>query len=247
MVSCDIMWYHVLALRENLLALYFIMYIFCLCSGWKDILITPNHATRWSLEVVQTGTQSPMPVLRMKQFFPIIFQMSPIVDVGVEVNFSLFCFRCDESMLCVVPDISAFRAGWRWVRQPLQVPVSLVRNDGVIYATGLTFTYTPEPGPRQHSTAADIIMCGTGPPPPQLRNDTPPPHYQNPIWLGASGGGGGTVAVAYGQWATRGSILAGSNAHWTTHKTNLKRNYTPSTCTGVKHIVLCLPVLPENK
>lgn len=32
------------------------------------------------------------------------------------------------------------------MRQPTQVPVSLVRNDGIIYATGLTFTYTPEPG-----------------------------------------------------------------------------------------------------
>jgi len=30
-------------------------------------------------------------------------------------------YRCDDGMLCVVPDISAFRAGWRWVRQPLQV------------------------------------------------------------------------------------------------------------------------------
>ena len=30
-------------------------------------------------------------------------------------------YRCEDSMLCVVPDISAFRAGWRWVRQPLQV------------------------------------------------------------------------------------------------------------------------------
>lgn len=28
------------------------------------------------------------------------------------------------------------------VRQPTQVPVTLVRNDGIIYATGLTFTYT---------------------------------------------------------------------------------------------------------
>lgn len=67
-------------------------------------------------------------------------------------------YRCQESMLCVVPDISQFRGGWQWVRQPTQVPVSLVRNDGIIYATGLTFTYTPEPGPRNHCAAADDIM-----------------------------------------------------------------------------------------
>jgi recombining binding protein (suppressor of hairless) len=67
-------------------------------------------------------------------------------------------YRCQESMLCVVPDISQFRGGWQWVRQPTQVPVSLVRHDGVIYATGLTFTYTPEPGPRTHCPTADDIM-----------------------------------------------------------------------------------------
>lgn len=61
-------------------------------------------------------------------------------------------------MLCVVPDISQFRGEWLWVRQPTQVPVSLVRNDGIIYATGLTFTYTPEPGPRPHCVPADEIM-----------------------------------------------------------------------------------------
>lgn len=47
------------------------------------------------------------------------------------------------------------------VRQPTQVPVSLVRNDGIIYATGLTFTYTPEPGPRQHFPQADDVMRST--------------------------------------------------------------------------------------
>lgn len=51
-------------------------------------------------------------------------------------------YRCEECMLCVVPDISAFKDGWQWVEQPKQVEVSLVRHDGVIYATGLTFTYT---------------------------------------------------------------------------------------------------------
>ena len=61
-------------------------------------------------------------------------------------------------MLCVVPEISQFRGEWQWVRQPTQVPVSLVRNDGVIYATGLTFTYTPEPGPRPHCPPADDIV-----------------------------------------------------------------------------------------
>jgi len=64
-------------------------------------------------------------------------------------------------MLCVVPEINQFREGWQWVRQPTQVPVSLVRNDGIIYATGLTFTYTPEPGPRPHCSATEEIMRGT--------------------------------------------------------------------------------------
>ena len=59
-------------------------------------------------------------------------------------------YRCQESMLCVVPDISSFREGWQWVRQPTQVPVTLVRNDGIIYSTGLTFTYTPESRPHNY-------------------------------------------------------------------------------------------------
>ncbi|KAF6017748.1 Su(H) [Bugula neritina] len=56
-------------------------------------------------------------------------------------------FRSEDSLFCVVPDISAFMTGWSYVRQTLEVPISLVRCDGVIYPTGLTFTYTPEPTP----------------------------------------------------------------------------------------------------
>ena len=47
------------------------------------------------------------------------------------------------------------------MRQPTQVPVTLVRNDGIIYSTGLTFTYTPEPGPRSHCGTTEDIMRTT--------------------------------------------------------------------------------------
>ncbi|XP_020911842.1 recombining binding protein suppressor of hairless isoform X1 [Exaiptasia diaphana] len=69
-------------------------------------------------------------------------------------------YRCGESLLCVVPDISAIRGGWRFVRQPTEVAVSLVRCDGVIYPTGLTFTYTPEPVERPALPVAESVIRG---------------------------------------------------------------------------------------
>ena len=68
--------------------------------------------------------------------------------------------RCAESLLCLVPDISAFQSAWKFVRQPTQVPVSLVRNDGIIYPTNLTFTYTPEPEERPRCIEAKVIRKG---------------------------------------------------------------------------------------
>lgn len=73
-------------------------------------------------------------------------------------RFPLVPFRCGESLLCVVPDISAIRGGWRFVRQPTEVAVSLVRSDGVIYPTGLTFTYTPEPVERPSSCFTESVL-----------------------------------------------------------------------------------------
>lgn len=85
-------------------------------------------------------------------------------------------FRCQECLLAVVPDISEIRDGWQWVRQPTQVQVSLVRHDGIIYATGLTFTYTPEPGPRPHCATVDGIVRLNKPPLPGPF----PPHTHHP-------------------------------------------------------------------
>ena len=73
---------------------------------------------------------------------------TPNLKVWFGVVESETWYRCEESLLCMVPNISEFRSGWSWVRAPTQVQLSLVRNDGVIYGTGLTFSYTPEPGPR---------------------------------------------------------------------------------------------------
>ncbi|XP_036427455.1 recombining binding protein suppressor of hairless-like protein isoform X2 [Colossoma macropomum] len=53
-------------------------------------------------------------------------------------------FRSPRSLLCVVPDISVFSGEWKWLRQPITVPLSLIRLDGLIYRSSFTFTYTPE-------------------------------------------------------------------------------------------------------
>ncbi|XP_030067250.1 recombining binding protein suppressor of hairless-like protein [Microcaecilia unicolor] len=53
-------------------------------------------------------------------------------------------YRNPSSMVCVVPDVSAFGSEWRWLRYPVTVPLSLIRTDGLVYATSFSFTYTPE-------------------------------------------------------------------------------------------------------
>lgn len=73
-------------------------------------------------------------------------------------------YRCLEEIICVVPDISHFREGYNWIRNSVQVPISLVRSDGVIYPTDLHFTFTSETGP-------DTSHCANNMPPHMHRNN----------------------------------------------------------------------------
>ena len=54
-------------------------------------------------------------------------------------------YRSAENLLCKIPDISSFQPTWTFVIEQFEVLLSLVRDDGIIYGTGVTFTYTPEP------------------------------------------------------------------------------------------------------
>lgn len=135
------------------------------CGSWNHVqvqyyFLLPHDNGCWSLKSVYLSFPSFF-------FYLFIFQLDYLLIYCIarifsnrlfDISLVLSFVRCAESMLCVVPDISAFREGWRWVRQPVQVPVTLVRNDGIIYSTSLTFTYTPEPGPRPHCSAAGAIL-----------------------------------------------------------------------------------------
>ncbi|XP_043944926.1 recombining binding protein suppressor of hairless-like protein [Protopterus annectens] len=53
-------------------------------------------------------------------------------------------YRSPKSLMCVVPDVSAFGSEWKWLRHPIKMPLSLIRNDNLIYCSTFSFTYTPE-------------------------------------------------------------------------------------------------------
>uniref|UniRef100_A0A8C3AH95 Recombination signal binding protein for immunoglobulin kappa J region like n=1 Tax=Cyclopterus lumpus TaxID=8103 RepID=A0A8C3AH95_CYCLU len=82
--------------------------------------------------------------------------LSPHLKVWFGNNEAETMFRSPKSLLCVVPDVSAFGDGWRHLRRITSVPLSLIRSDGLIYRTTFSFTFTPElqPPPCARGTAA---------------------------------------------------------------------------------------------
>nr|XP_039273966.1 recombining binding protein suppressor of hairless-like [Styela clava] len=59
-------------------------------------------------------------------------------------------YRCEECLICVVPEIDKIKPDWRYVKEPIKVPLVLTRDDGLLYPTHIDFYYTPEPGPKDN-------------------------------------------------------------------------------------------------
>lgn len=62
----------------------------------------------------------------------------------------------------MVPDVSVFMDSWRRVRHPITIPLSLIRDDGLIYRTSFSFTYTPEIQPLLSVQGAEGGETGEG-------------------------------------------------------------------------------------
>ena len=59
--------------------------------------------------------------------------------------------RCEECIVAEVPHIKEYKKNWSRVEKAVRVAVSLVRDDGVVYRTGLNYTFSPEPPPMSIS------------------------------------------------------------------------------------------------
>lgn len=69
-----------------------------------------------------------------------------------------------------VPEISNYKKNWTWVEKAYRVPVTLVRDDGVVYRTGQNYTFSPEPPPPLSTTSMDSTTFPGGRTSPQLRD-----------------------------------------------------------------------------
>uniref|UniRef100_A0AC35U487 Recombining binding protein suppressor of hairless n=1 Tax=Rhabditophanes sp. KR3021 TaxID=114890 RepID=A0AC35U487_9BILA len=67
---------------------------------------------------------------------------TPNLKIWFGANPTDTMFRCSERLLCMIPTPTSLNFDWyRNTDDKIVVPVSLVRDDGVIFGTSLTFTY----------------------------------------------------------------------------------------------------------
>uniref|UniRef100_A0A915J4F1 Uncharacterized protein n=1 Tax=Romanomermis culicivorax TaxID=13658 RepID=A0A915J4F1_ROMCU len=71
-------------------------------------------------------------------------EFSPKLKVWFDEVEAETIYKTKNLMTAIVPDISAIDPQWQQSRISRDVRISLVRDDGVIYSTGLTFNYMPE-------------------------------------------------------------------------------------------------------
>ncbi|CAJ0559236.1 unnamed protein product, partial [Mesorhabditis spiculigera] len=107
-------------------------YAFYEAMGPVRDVVTPVPVVT-SLDMMQGGHESPRIELQgvnFRQNMKIWFGSTPVDTM----------FRSDESLTCIVPSLAVIREDFA-DGDMFDVPISLVRDDGVIYSTNMTFSY----------------------------------------------------------------------------------------------------------
>jgi len=112
--------------------------------------------------------------------YPILYKANPVIIYGLlKINvgqLSECSLQVDNRSIATIIAILQLQQ-LNICSYCFQVLVSLVRNDGIIYATGLTFTYTPEPTTRPPGIPTDDIMRTSRYP---AVSDVPWNHHSSP-------------------------------------------------------------------
>ena len=105
----------------------------------------------WSTTVASSSTFFPVSISECK--FPDAFTLitsRQLITYHTSLLLSYmhthYIDRSEDSIMAVIPDISQFNTRQPQKKDGLRVPLFLVRIDGIIYSTGMTFTYAAEPG-----------------------------------------------------------------------------------------------------
>ncbi|XP_065901277.1 recombining binding protein suppressor of hairless-like isoform X2 [Dysidea avara] len=132
------------------------VYTFCEAMGPVDIPVTPIPVAD---SIRETSNHDN---IRLVELLGEDFSPELTVWFG-DVPAVTTAYRCEECIVAEVPDITNFKKNWCRVEKAYRVPVLLVRDDGVIYRTGLKYTFSPEP-PAVSEMDSNMISGGRNSP-----------------------------------------------------------------------------------